>query len=107
MLEVSGTLVVRTEQGAGRIDADGRRIVLELDDSAALGAVPSKRALGALAGNLDRAGLVLEVRSSGRRLLQAGNGVRPGLVGRLLRLQHVRLSTRLVAGAALRRHTRK
>jgi hypothetical protein len=25
----------------------------------------------------------------------------------LLRLQHVRLSTRLVAGAALRRHTRK
>lgn len=105
MLDVSGTVVVRTEQGAGRIDAEGHRIVFELEDPAALGAVSSRRALGTLAGGLDRVGLVLEVRGGGRRLLQAGSGVRPGLVDRLLRLQHVRLSKRLVTRAALRGHT--
>lgn len=100
MLDVHADVEIVFDGGRGRFRAEGQRLDLEIDQPSALVGLGGRRTMGVLAEQLARAGCTLRVRSRGRVLLVAGHDARPDIFGRLLRLPHVQLSTRLALRAA-------
>lgn len=101
MLDVHADLEIVLDGGRGRLLADGQRLELEIDRPSALVGLSGRRMLGILAEELARAGCTLRVRSRGRLLMVAGEEAGTGLVGRLLHMPHVRLSTGFVLRSLL------
>ena len=101
MLDVHGNVEVAFGNGSGRLVADGRRLVFEVDDPHTLARLVGRRSLRLLAAELARAGWTLHVRSGGRQLLLAGQDAEPGVLGRLLRLPRVELDPWFAIRSAL------
>ena len=103
MLDVAGNVEIDFGGSRGRLVADGQQLVLDLDDSAALGGIVDLRSLRDLAAGLARAGFTLHVRSGDRLLVLAGRDAKTGILSRLLRLPRVQLNLRFALRSALGR----
>ena len=102
MLEAHGDLEISFGSSRGRLIADGRRLVLDVDDPSMLARVVGRRSLRLLAAELARAGCTLHVRSGGRLLLVAGREADTGTLSRLCRLPRVELDPWFAVRSALR-----
>jgi len=103
VLDVAANVEIDFGSLRGRLVADGRQVVLGVEEPSALFGVADRRSLEALADGLGRAGLTLRISTGDRLLLLAGRDVKPGLVPRLLRLRNVQLDSRFALRAALAR----
>ena len=103
MLDVAGNVEIDFGGSRGRLVADGQQLVLDLDDSTALGGIVDLRSLRDLAAGLARAGFTLHVRSGDRLLVLAGRDAKTGILSRLLRLPRVQLNLRFALRSALGR----
>ncbi len=103
MLDLYGSIEISFDTGQGRLVADGRRLIFEVEEPTELHGLMGRRSLRTLADHLHRAGITLQVRSGDRVLLQAGHDAKEGAWSRLLRLPHVQLSPRLAVRSLLAR----
>jgi len=107
VLHVFADVEIEFGAGRGRLVAQRRDFVLDVDDPSTLSRVAGRRSLQTLADRLTLAGLTLRVRSGDRLLLVAGQDAETGILTRLLRLPGVQLSPRFALRSALgRRHRR-
>ena len=103
VLDVFGNVEIEFGAGRGRLLAQGRHVVLEVDEASTLIGVVERRSLGILAERLTRAGFTLRVRSGDRLLLLAGRDAKTSILARLLGLPGVQLSPRFALRSALGR----
>lgn len=103
MLDLYGSIEISFEAGRGRLVADGRRLIFEVEKPSELRGLIGRRSLRSLADHLHRAGITLQVRSGDRVLLQAGHDARDSAWSRLLRLPHVQFSPRFFVRSLLAR----
>ena len=103
MLDVIANVEIEFASGRGRLVAQGRHFVLDVDEPSTLIGVVERRSLAILAEKLARAGFTLRVRSGDRLLLLAGRDAKTSILARLLRLPGVQLSPRFALRSALGR----
>ncbi len=103
MLDVSADVAIEFGAGRGRLVADGRELVLEVEEPSTLIGVVDRPSLRRLAETLTRVGLSLRVRSGDRLLLSAGRDAGTGVLSRLFRLPGVHLSPLFALRSALGR----
>jgi hypothetical protein len=106
LLDVAGLVAIALHDGSrGSLVADGRELVLDVDDAGALEGLAGRRTVRVLGEALEHAGLTLQVRCGSRLLLSAGRGVRPSALDRALGLRHVRAERRYAIRSAFRRRS--
>jgi hypothetical protein len=93
LLDVAGLVAIALHDGSrGSLVADGRELVLDVDDAGALEGLAGRRTVRVLGEALEHAGLTLQVRCGSRLLLSAGLG-------------HVRAERRFAVRSAFRRRS--
>jgi hypothetical protein len=103
---VEGALSLEVDGSTARLTAEGARVRVDAADPDRLLASGSPAALRAAASLLAALGVTVDVTSRGRTLIVLGGGVRPSVLARLLRLDHVAIPLRAAPAFARARRSR-